>query len=83
MVEGPSTRAYGGLIRVWVDGMKRRETNALVVNYLDDGGKASHELAVGEEDDAAHFDKAPLGGRDFDFCHGCYKNTISAYGIFS
>ena len=47
-----------------------RGTNALVVNDLDDSSKASDELAVGEEDDAAELDEAPLRGGDFNFCHG-------------
>ncbi len=45
-------------------------TNALVVNYFGDGGQASGVFAVGEEDNAADFDVAPLGSLDLDFCHG-------------
>ena len=41
-----------------------------MINDLDNSGEASNELAMGKEDDAADFDEAPLGGGDFDFCHG-------------
>jgi hypothetical protein len=34
---------------------------------------------VGEEDNAADFDKAPLRGFDFDFCHG----GVATMGVWS
>ena len=40
-----------------------------MINYFDDGGEASGVLAMGEEDNAADFDEAPLGGLDLYVCH--------------
>ena len=34
---------------------------------------------MGEEDNAADFDKAPLRGFDFDFCHG----GVATMGVWS
>lgn len=52
-----------------------------MVNYFGDGGEASGVFAVGEENNAADFDEAPLGGFDFDFCHGgrLLEKAISAW----
>ena len=45
------------------------QTYALVINDLNNGRQTPDEFAVGEEDNAADFDVAPMRDFDVDICH--------------
>ena len=68
--DGPSMRTWATIsLGSATRDDKKIGSHSFVVYYLNYRCEAASVGAMGEENDAANFDKPPLGGVDIDFCH--------------